>query len=127
MSDITLNLIVDECIAKSTIMLLKQLSFEIIQIKLILGRGADDEEIFAYACQKQIPLLTHDRRFGKIFFDSHDIPTTTIVLHELRPHPKTTNELLKNALAQLDLQDENMMGKLIIVSATIRIRDKMNE
>lgn len=88
MSDIAVNLIVDECIAKSTITLLEQLNFDFVQIKLILGRGISDEDIFTYACQHQIPLHTHDRRFGKIYFDSVETPSTIIVLQELRPHPK---------------------------------------
>ncbi|MFQ5977002.1 MAG: DUF5615 family PIN-like protein [Candidatus Heimdallarchaeota archaeon] len=121
-----MKLIVDECISKSTIHLLKELGFNVIQIKSVLGKGAEDEDVFAYASQNRIPLITHDRRFGKIYFDYVEKSATTIILRNVRPHPNTANELLKDALSQLDFQEAMTKGKLILISQQkIRIRDKI--
>ncbi len=120
-----MKLLVDENITEPTVILLKQLGFEIIRSKVVLHKGADDEDIFAYACKNQIPLLTHDRGFGKIYIDSAKTLITTIILREVSPHPKATNKLLRNRLSQLDLQAEDVKGKLILIApASTRIRDK---
>ncbi|MHA2272910.1 MAG: DUF5615 family PIN-like protein [Candidatus Hodarchaeales archaeon] len=123
-----MQLIVDECISRSTIRLLKELGYDVIEIKLILGRGADDEEIFTYASQKQIPIITHDRRFGEIYFDYLEKSTTTLILRNIRPHPEATNELLESALSQIDLQEEKVKGRLILIDPQkIRIRGKFTD
>ncbi|MFX1512812.1 MAG: DUF5615 family PIN-like protein [Promethearchaeota archaeon] len=122
-----MKLIVDECISESTIRLLKGLNFEVIHSKVVVGKSADDEDIYAYAYENQVPLLTHDRRFGSIYKDSLKTPATIIIIRQVIPHPKTANELLKNALSKIDLQKEGRKGKLILIApASIRIRDKMN-
>jgi len=119
------KLIVDECLVESTVALLRELGFEPIPIGSILSWGAEDDAIFRFAAQHQLPVITHDRRFGQIYFDYVKKPATTIILQVRSPHPEATNTLLRDAFSKLDLTSEEFQGKLILISPNrIRIRQK---
>jgi len=119
------KLIVDECLAKSSILVLKKLGFEILTINDVLHFGIEDEKIFEYASRTQIPLITHDHRFGQIYFDSFLKPPLTIVLQIVSPHPKGTNKIIKRFFSKIEKSIESYQGKLIIISENkIRIRMK---
>ena len=90
-----MKIIVDECISESTIQLLKNVGFDILRINDILYYGVDDERIFDYTSKNQIPLLTHDKRFGFIYYETLETPSTIIILEVRSPHPKATNNLLE--------------------------------
>ena len=123
-----MKLIVDECLAESTIALLRTLGLNIVRISSILSWGAEDEEIFTFASTHQIPLITHDRRYGKIYFDTAKESVTTIILRVVSPHPEATNTLLRNAFSEIDLSAEKFQGKLILISTrSIRIRQKLSK
>ena len=111
-----MKLIVDECIAKSSILVLKKLEFEILTIKDVLYFGIEDEKIYEYASSTQIPLITHDRRFGQIFFDSFLTPPLTIIFQIVSPHPKGTNELIKRFFSKIENLLDLYKGKLIIIT-----------
>lgn len=120
-----MKLIVDECISNSTRALLIDLHFELLSIENILQFGVEDEDIYQFATENNIPILTHDRRFGRIYFESILNPVTVIVLKSIVPHPKETNKILKSALDQIDLNLDQNKNKLIIIDAhKIRIRSK---
>ena len=70
-------------------------------------------------------MITHDRRFGQIYFDYVKKPATTIILQVRSPHPEATNTLPRDAFSKLDLTSEEVQGKLILISPNqIRIRQK---
>ncbi len=122
-----MKLIVDECISRSSVSLLRDLGFDIITLDKVLNLGIEDEKIYEYASKSQIPLITHDRRFGHIFFQSTLNPPLTIILHVINPHPEGTNSLLSQVLNQIDLFKDEYQGKLIIISRkNIRVRSKIN-
>ena len=117
--------IVDECLHQSTASLLREYGLNILYIGDILQWGATDEAIFQHASKNNIPLFTHDKRFGKIYYDTFDTPPTVIVVQVISPHPKATNELLKSALDNIDFFSERYANKLILISRNrIRIRSK---
>jgi predicted nuclease of predicted toxin-antitoxin system len=121
-----MQIIVDECVASSTIQILISLQFEVLTVDSILNYGTDDESIFNYAADHQIPLITHDRRFGSLFYYSSVNPPTTIVLEVISPHPTKTNQRLDSFLRQIDLNDDHFYGKLIIISHDkIRVRSRI--
>lgn len=122
-----MKLIVDEFVAKSSILVLKKLGFEILTIKDILYFGIEDDgKIYEYASSTQIPLITHDRRFGQIFFDSFLAPPLTIIFQIVSPHPKGTNELIKRFFSKIENLLDLYKGKLIIITEKkIRIRTKI--
>ena len=120
-----MKIIIDECLHSQTYSLLENKGFTINTIKDIIGWGATDEEICEYASSSNIPIITHDRRFGQIYFESIKNPSTIIIIKIVSPHPKGTNILLEKALQKIDLESGQYKNKLILVSAKkIRIRSK---
>lgn len=121
-----MEIIVDECLHNETIELLKNKRFITLEIGTILKWGAIDEDIYDYASEKNIPIITHDRRFGKIYFDSKDNPSMTIVLKVLSPHPKETNLLSEEFLNKVDINSAKFKNKLIVITDNkVRIRSKI--
>jgi predicted nuclease of predicted toxin-antitoxin system len=120
-----MKIIIDECLAKSTRTILKNVGYEIINIEDVLEPGVEDEKIFEYCARKRIPIITHDRGFGILFYFSKNLTPTIVILQVLSPHPEETNKLLKKSLDQIDLRQLEKSGKLIIISrSNIRIRTK---
>jgi len=120
-----LKLIVDECLAESTKEILKEKEFELLEIEEILKQSTSDEEIFDFATEKSLAIITHDKGFGEIHHSANKKPPLIIILEILSPHPRETNNLLQKSLAIINIQDSKYQGKLIIItSAAIRIRPK---
>ena len=120
-----MEFIIDECIAKSTRLILKHAGLKIINVEDILEAGAEDEQIFNHAYLNKTPIITHDRRFGEIYHFFQLEPPTIIILQVLSPHPEATNKLLTKFLNQFDLTLSKYIGKLILIARNnIRIRSK---
>ena len=111
-----MEIIIDECIADSTRLILKEAGFKNLNIEDILDSGVEYKKIFEYGANKKIPIITHDRGFGILYHFSKIKPTTIIILQVLSPHPEATNELLKKSLSQFDLKKPENYGKLIIIT-----------
>jgi len=120
-----MEIIIDECIAKSTRLILKEAGFRTINIEDILHSGVEDEKVIEYASNHKIPIITHDRGFG-ILYHFFQLKTPTIViLQVLTPHPEATNQLLNKFITQFDLTKAENYGKLILISKNnIRVRSK---
>jgi predicted nuclease of predicted toxin-antitoxin system len=120
-----MEIIIDECIAESTRLVLKEAGFKIVNVEDILDSGIEDEKIFEYGANQKIPIITHDRGFGVLYHFAQIEPTTVIILQVLSPHPEATNNLLRKSLSQIDLSKPKNYGKLVIISkSNIRIRTK---
>jgi predicted nuclease of predicted toxin-antitoxin system len=120
-----MDIIVDECLAESTIATLESLDFHILRIEDILFYGVEDENIMKYASEMHIPIITHDKRFGYIYLFSDMKPWTIVIIQVQSPHPRATNELLKSSFIRIDLEGETYQGRLInIASKNIRVRKR---
>ena len=120
-----MEIIIDECIADSTRLVLKEAGFKIVNVEDILDSGVADEKIFEYAANQKLPIITHDRGFGVLYHFSNIDPPTTLILQVLSPHPEATNKLLSKFLSQVDITKPKNFGKLIIITkSNIRIRKK---
>lgn len=75
-----MKIIIDECIAKSTRSCLIDAGFNIINVKDILDSGIDDEKVFEYAKNEDLPIITHDRGFGVLYHFSEGTCPTIILL-----------------------------------------------
>ncbi|MFX1238283.1 MAG: DUF5615 family PIN-like protein [Promethearchaeota archaeon] len=118
-----MDIIADECLAKSTIASLIKMGFNVVKIEDILHQGIEDEKIFEYAISKNLPILTHDRGFGVLHHFFQGTPPIIIVLQVVSPHTKSTNALLEKSLSKIDVSHPKYSGKLIIISENnIRIR-----
>jgi len=120
-----MKILIDECLAKSTSLILKEVGYEIIKVEDRLNPGIEDIKIFEYAVNQKIPFITHDKGFGILYHFTQLKPPTIIILQILSPHPEATNKLLSKFLSQFDLNKSKNYGKLIIISKNnIRIRSK---
>ncbi|MBN1330392.1 MAG: DUF5615 family PIN-like protein [Candidatus Heimdallarchaeota archaeon] len=120
-----MKLIVDECLAESTKGILNELGFELLEVEEILNKRATDEEIYEYAKENAIAIITHDRGFGEIYYKASESPPLTKIVEMLPPHPEATNDLISRSFQEIKLKDSKYKGKLIIVtSSAIRIRPK---
>ncbi|HME52416.1 MAG TPA: DUF5615 family PIN-like protein [Candidatus Lokiarchaeia archaeon] len=120
-----MDVIVDECLAESTITTLESLNFHALRVEDVLFYGVEDEDIIKYASEKHIPIITHDKRFGYIYLFSDIEPWTIVIFQVQSPHPRATNELLKNSFTKIDLEDETYQGRLINISSkNIRLRTR---
>ena len=120
-----MKILIDECITNSTRLVLKEAGFHLINVEEILKPGVVDESIFEYATNHKLPILTHDRGFGIIYYYTQLKPPTTVVLQVLSPHPEATNDLLKRFLSHIDLASPQNYEKLILITRNnIRIRSK---
>ena len=120
-----MEIIIDECIADSTRIVLKEAGFKIVNVEDILDSGVADEDIFEYGANQKMPIITHDRGFGVLYHFSKIDPPTILILQVLSPHPEATNKLLNKFLSQIDINNPKNYGKLIIISkSNIRIRKR---
>lgn len=120
-----MKLLIDECLAKSTVLILKKARFEVLRVEKVLKPGVENNKVFDYAAKREIPIITHDRGFGILYHFSQIKPPTIIILQVLSPHPEETNKLLNKFLSQFDLNQPKISGKLILISrSTVRIRSK---
>jgi predicted nuclease of predicted toxin-antitoxin system len=120
-----MRVLVDECIAESSGDVLKTIGFEVQRVEEVLQFQVSDEEILEYSAANQVPLITHDRRFGFLYLFSIQNPWTTVIFQVQSPHPQATNELIKRSLIHIDLDHVDYRGKLIIISSkNIRVRSK---
>lgn len=120
-----MDILIDECLAKSTQICLIQAEFNPINVEDVLGSGVDDKKIFNYAIKNNLPIITHDRGFGVFFHFSKQKPPTILILQVLSPHPEATNYLLKKSLSKIDFTQPKYHRKLILLSKNvIRIRSK---
>jgi len=120
-----MEIIIDECIADSTRLVLKEAGFKTVNVEDILESGVTDEEIFEYGANQKLPIITHDRGFGVLYHFSKIDPPTILILQVLSPHPEATNKLLIKFLSQIDIKNPQNYGKLIIISeSNIRIRKR---
>lgn len=58
-----MELIIDECVARSTRLILKKSGFELINVEDVLNPGIDDEKIVEFASNKQIPIISYLNSF----------------------------------------------------------------
>ena len=85
--------------------------------------GCEDEEIFDYANSNNLGIISHDKRFGRLFIEN-DTPITIIVIQVISPHPENTNSLISQAMSKIDLDKLPRSSLVLINKNKIRIRKK---
>jgi predicted nuclease of predicted toxin-antitoxin system len=99
------------------------LGFDISRVEDILNFQVSDEAILEYSATNQVPIITHDRRFGFLYLFSTQKPWTTVIIQVQSPHPQATNELIQKSFTQLDLDHRDYRGRLVIIAPNnIRVR-----
>jgi predicted nuclease of predicted toxin-antitoxin system len=116
--------IVDENMPRSTARLLRELGYEVKDIRDYGLRGAEDEEIYEFAQKEEAVILTYDREFGNILRFPLGKHFGIIIAHF--PNEISTKEINRCLLERLkDISEEDIKGNLIIIEVRkTRIRRK---
>jgi len=61
-----LRFVADECVSSQTVRLLKDLGFDVETIQELGKQGAEDDEVFRVAQEKEAILITYDKGFGNV-------------------------------------------------------------
>ena len=118
----SIGLLIDEDLPRSTARLLRSLGYEALDVRDIGLRGADDDEIFAYACKANVTMVTADVGFASMVYMSTQAHAGIILLRFPIDMPiKAMNEILLKAISLLS--DDEIHGSIIVVDQhKIRIR-----
>lgn len=116
--------VIDEDMPRSTERILKQRGYDVRDIRDCGLRGAEDEEIYAFAQREQAVVLTGDRGFGNILRFPLGKHFGIIVAHF--PNEMPTTEINRHLIERLeDLSEDDLRGNLIIIEpGKTRIRRK---
>mgnify|MGYP006304607853 CR=1 FL=1 len=109
----------DQCVHTDLVKALKTEGFELVTAAENSMQEATDPEIFSYAQEKKMVLLTFDRGFGNpTIFEIQDSPGIVIILIE-----KMSKETIVEKTLQFfeSKQVKDLKGKLFIVEPT-RVR-----
>jgi predicted nuclease of predicted toxin-antitoxin system len=114
--------LIDEDMPRSTTKLLKDKGFDVLDVRDCGLRGKSDEEIFRFAQEEKIVILTGDMGFGNLLRFPVGSHSGIVIAHF--PNEISTSELNR----QLDLDFDNLdesdfRGNLIILEpGRMRIR-----
>lgn len=115
------RILADECIHKDLVEALRSSGHHVTTICEVNLSGATDSEVFIYACENKLTLLTFDRGFGDIF--NFEISKSNGVVIELI-NQMEKSEIIEIALAFFS-QERDINGKLVIMGKTkIRISER---
>ena len=118
--------VIDEDMARSTGMMLKEHGYDVKDIRDHGLRGAEDEEIYEFAQREEAVILTGDRSFGNILrFPLGD--HFGIVVANF-PNEMLTTDINRQVLEVFkDLSEDDFKGNLIIIEPRkVRIRKKLD-
>lgn len=124
----SIKLLVDEDLPRSTAELLRSLGYEAIDVRDIGLRGARDSEIFAYASKVNATVVTADVGFASMIYLSSQAHADAGVILLRLPIDlpvKALNEILLKAITSLS--DEELNKNFIVIDQQkIRIRRSKN-
>lgn len=122
-----MRFLIDEDLPRSTANLLRQAGYETVDVRDVGLRGAKDEDILAFACEKAAAVVTADVGFASL-------PATTSLKHWgfiLLRAPNDfsiaqINELLLRSLCLLS--EEDIVGNIVVIQPQrLRIRRRRRQ
>jgi predicted nuclease of predicted toxin-antitoxin system len=116
--------VIDEDMPRSTAPVLRNLGYEVHDIRDHGLRGSDDDTIYQFAQTHQSILITGDMDFSNIFYFPIGSHHGIIVVHF--PNEVSTNEINRQLQSRLEaLTPKEVKGNLIILEpGKMRIRKK---
>mgnify|MGYP001082692854 CR=1 FL=1 len=118
--------VIDEDISRSTTKLLRELGYEVMDIRDYGLRGASDEVIYQFAQDNQAVFITGDRGFSNILRFPIGSHFGIVIAHF--PNKMTTTEINYQLARRFrDLTEDDFKGSLIIIEpGRVRIRRKQD-
>lgn len=113
----------DECTFVQTVMLMRNLGFDVQRIQQLGMTGAEDGEVFEKAQDLKVVLVTNDKGFG----DIRQYPPSShcgMIVLKMAPDPVRVREV-HETLKQLLKREDQFQGALFIVDThKYRVRRK---
>lgn len=110
----TVRFLVDEDLPRSTARALSAAGYRALDVRDVGLRGAKDREVFAYACQNKMTIVTADVGFGTLAYLYPAEHWGLVLLRLPAELPANTfNEILLRALRSLSPQ--HIVGSIIVV------------
>ena len=117
------KLLADECTFVQTVVLMRNLGFEVQRIQELGMTGAEDYKVFEKAQDLKAVLVTNDKGFGDIR-QYHPFSHCGIIVLKMAPDPVRVREV-HETLNQLLRTEEQFEGALFIVDThKYRVRRK---
>lgn len=117
-----MKFLVDVSISPKTVEFLKKNGYEAVRISELGMAKSKDEEIFDYAIEKDMILITTDLDFGDILAYTKSKNPSTIILRLKNPSPEFVNQMLLLTLPKI--MEPLKKGAIIVIEdRRIRIRE----
>lgn len=116
--------LIDEDMPRSMAKILAQAGYKAIDVRDTNLRGAQDKDIFTFACQNQATIITADVGFAGLSYKTSIDHYGLILLRIPNEFTITkTNELLLSSLHIL--REDDIVGNIVVIEPRkIRIRKK---
>ena len=114
--------VIDEDMPRSTAKVLRDLGYEVKDVRDYELRGADDQEVYQFAQNNQAVLITGDMDFGNILRFPIGTHSGLVIAHF--PNEITTHEMHRHLVgAIMESTEDDFDGNLIIIEpGRVRIR-----
>ena len=117
-----MKFLVDMPLSPKTVEFLKNLGYEVVRVSELGMAKSKDKDIFDYAKQNEMVLLSMDLDFGNILAYTHSKKPSVIIFRLQYPSPEHVNSLLSSNLS--NIKKDLMKGAIVIIEdLKIRIRD----
>jgi predicted nuclease of predicted toxin-antitoxin system len=117
-----MKFLVDMPLSPKTVDFLKNMGYEAIRVSELGMAKSKDSDIFDYAEQNDMIILSADLDFGTILAHTHSIKPSVIIFRLNDPSLEHVNSLLSSYLS--NIEEELMKGVIVIIEdAKIRIRE----
>lgn len=116
-----MKFLVDMSISPKTVEFLKKKGYEAVRASDLGMARSKDEEIFNYAIENDMILITADLDFGNILAYTKSRKPSTIIFRLKNPSPENANNLLSSTLPKIEPLKKGVI--VIVEDRRIRIRE----
>ena len=116
-----MKFLLDMPLSPKTALFLRDLGYEAIRVNEIGMAKSKDKEIFEYASEKNLVILSSDLDFGNILAYTQSNKPSVVIFRLQDPSPEHVNSLLSSNLQGIN--EDLMKGSIVIIEDfKIRVR-----
>ncbi len=108
-------------VSPKTVEFLKKIGYEAVRVSDLGMAKSKDQEIFEYAIENDMILITTDLDFGNILAYTKSKKPSTIIFRLKNPSPEIVNQMLSLTLPRIEPLKKGVI--IVIEERRIRIRE----
>ena len=116
-----MKFLVDMSVSPKTVEFLKKIGYEAVRVSDLGMAKSKDQEIFEYAIENDMILITTDLDFGNILAYTKSKKPSTIIFRLKNPSPEIVNQMLLLTLPRIEPLKKGVI--IVIEERRIRIRE----